>query len=292
MTGPAGQPTQAVFGIFRDLLNLVKGRKPDYLAAAFDGAGPVFRSDLYRGLQGQPLRDARRSLAPDPGHPPRLRGIPRPRADRAGHGGRRRHRHAGPPGGRAGARGLHRHRRQGRSPVDRRPRPAAQPPDPQGDGRRGPGEGLGHPPRAGGRLPGPDRRLGGQRPGRPGDRPGIRVHVPEGVRHTRRPAGRPRRVKGPKKQQALREHAETARLARATGHAAHRLTAPDRLGRTQAPAARSPRRCWRSAPNAASMASAPSSARRSPRPAPPRRRGWPITAWSTPPSRSRPSWRS
>ncbi len=47
MTGPAGQPTQAVFGIFRDLLNLVKGRKADYLAAAFDGAGKVFRSEIY-----------------------------------------------------------------------------------------------------------------------------------------------------------------------------------------------------------------------------------------------------
>jgi DNA polymerase-1 len=47
MTGPAGQPTQAVFGIFRDLLNLLRDRKPDYLAAAFDGAGPVFRSELY-----------------------------------------------------------------------------------------------------------------------------------------------------------------------------------------------------------------------------------------------------
>ena len=47
MTGPAGQPTQAVFGIFRDLLNLVKSRKPDYLAAAFDGEGPVFRSAIY-----------------------------------------------------------------------------------------------------------------------------------------------------------------------------------------------------------------------------------------------------
>ena len=47
MTGPAGQPTQAVFGIYRDLLNLVRDRKPDYLAAAFDGPGPVFRSDIY-----------------------------------------------------------------------------------------------------------------------------------------------------------------------------------------------------------------------------------------------------
>src|SRR5262249_31930133 len=47
MTGPAGQPTQAVFGIFRDLLNLARDRKPDYIAAAFDGEGPVFRSQLY-----------------------------------------------------------------------------------------------------------------------------------------------------------------------------------------------------------------------------------------------------
>jgi DNA polymerase-1 len=47
MTGPAGQPTQAVFGIFRDVLNILRDRKPDYLAAAFDGAGPVFRSDIF-----------------------------------------------------------------------------------------------------------------------------------------------------------------------------------------------------------------------------------------------------
>jgi DNA polymerase-1 len=44
MTSPTGQPTHAVFGIFRDLLNLTRDRKADYLAAAFDGAGPVFRS--------------------------------------------------------------------------------------------------------------------------------------------------------------------------------------------------------------------------------------------------------
>jgi DNA polymerase-1 len=47
MTGPAGQPTQAVFGIFRDMLNVLRDRKPDYLAAAFDGAGPVFRSEIF-----------------------------------------------------------------------------------------------------------------------------------------------------------------------------------------------------------------------------------------------------
>jgi DNA polymerase-1 len=47
MTGPAGQPTNAVFGIFRDFLNILKTRKPDYLAAAFDGAGRVDRSDIF-----------------------------------------------------------------------------------------------------------------------------------------------------------------------------------------------------------------------------------------------------
>jgi DNA polymerase-1 len=59
MTGPAGQPTQAVFGIFRDLLNLLRDRKPDYLAAAFDGAGRVFRSELY------PEYKAQRAAMPD-----------------------------------------------------------------------------------------------------------------------------------------------------------------------------------------------------------------------------------
>src|SRR3954454_3089638 len=53
MSGPAGQPTHAVFGIFRDVLNLLKARKPDYLAAAFDGAGPVFRSELYADYKAQ-----------------------------------------------------------------------------------------------------------------------------------------------------------------------------------------------------------------------------------------------
>ncbi|HEV3120811.1 MAG TPA: DNA polymerase I [Isosphaeraceae bacterium] len=53
MTGPAGQPTQAVFGIYRDILNLLKNRKPDYLAAAFDGAGPVFRSELFPEYKAQ-----------------------------------------------------------------------------------------------------------------------------------------------------------------------------------------------------------------------------------------------
>src|SRR5436305_815319 len=38
---------------FRDLLNLIRDRKPDYLAAAFDGGGKVFRSELSADYKAQ-----------------------------------------------------------------------------------------------------------------------------------------------------------------------------------------------------------------------------------------------
>ena len=53
MTGPSGQPTNAVFGIVRDLFNILRDRKPAYLAAAFDGGGPVFRSEIYAEYKAQ-----------------------------------------------------------------------------------------------------------------------------------------------------------------------------------------------------------------------------------------------
>ncbi|GAC1346948.1 MAG: hypothetical protein NVSMB14_09810 [Isosphaeraceae bacterium] len=53
MNAPDGSPVNAVFGIFRDLLNLLADKKPDYLAAAFDGPGPVFRSDLSADYKAQ-----------------------------------------------------------------------------------------------------------------------------------------------------------------------------------------------------------------------------------------------
>lgn len=59
MSAPDGSPTNAVFGIFRDLLNLSRTKKPDYLAAAFDGPGRVFRSDLSEDYK------ARRPSMPD-----------------------------------------------------------------------------------------------------------------------------------------------------------------------------------------------------------------------------------
>ena len=40
-------------------------RKPDYLAAAFDGPGPVFRSEIYAEYKANPQGDARRPGPPD-----------------------------------------------------------------------------------------------------------------------------------------------------------------------------------------------------------------------------------
>lgn len=53
MTGPAGQPTHAVFGIIRDLMGLIKTHKPDFLAAAWDGPGPVFREAILPEYKAQ-----------------------------------------------------------------------------------------------------------------------------------------------------------------------------------------------------------------------------------------------
>ena len=58
MTGPTGQPTNAVFGFVRDLLYLRK-RKPDYLVCAFDRPEPTFRSELF------PDYKAHREAPPD-----------------------------------------------------------------------------------------------------------------------------------------------------------------------------------------------------------------------------------
>ena len=114
-----------------------------------------------------------------------------------------------------------------------------QPPQQEGDGRRRPREGLGHPPRPGRRLPGPDRRLGRQRPGR------AAASARSTPRRSSRSSARSttcspiaERVKGPKKQQSLRDHAETARLARRLVALRDDLPLETRLGRPQDPAAR------------------------------------------------------
>ncbi len=53
MTSPSGEPVHAVFGIFRDLLNLLKSRKPDYLAAAFDGPEKTKRAEEFADYKAQ-----------------------------------------------------------------------------------------------------------------------------------------------------------------------------------------------------------------------------------------------
>jgi DNA polymerase-1 len=59
MNAPDGRPTNAAFGVFRDLLNIRHQRKPDFLVAAFDGAGRVFRSDIDENYK------ANRAAMPD-----------------------------------------------------------------------------------------------------------------------------------------------------------------------------------------------------------------------------------
>ncbi|GIX04212.1 MAG: DNA polymerase I [Planctomycetaceae bacterium] len=58
MTGPHGQPTNAVFGLSRDLLNLLKNHRPDWLISAWESTAPSFRSAMY------PLYKAQRTEMP------------------------------------------------------------------------------------------------------------------------------------------------------------------------------------------------------------------------------------
>ncbi len=59
MSSPAGLPTNALYGFTRDMLFLRAEKRPDYLLAAFDVAGPTFRDEIY------PEYKAGRSAMPD-----------------------------------------------------------------------------------------------------------------------------------------------------------------------------------------------------------------------------------
>ena len=43
MSAPDGTPVSAVYGLTRDLLDIVEKKKPDYLLCAMDAPGPTFR---------------------------------------------------------------------------------------------------------------------------------------------------------------------------------------------------------------------------------------------------------
>jgi len=47
MTGPSGQPVNAIFGFTRDILDLLEQKQPHYLFCAFDLPGPTFRHEKY-----------------------------------------------------------------------------------------------------------------------------------------------------------------------------------------------------------------------------------------------------
>lgn len=47
MTSPTGQPTNAVYGVTRDLRNLLADRKPDFWLAAMDSPAPAKRDEWY-----------------------------------------------------------------------------------------------------------------------------------------------------------------------------------------------------------------------------------------------------
>lgn len=47
MTSPSGQPTNAIFGFTRDLLNIFKAKQPTHLLCAVDSSGPGTREALY-----------------------------------------------------------------------------------------------------------------------------------------------------------------------------------------------------------------------------------------------------
>ncbi|MCH8830085.1 MAG: DNA polymerase I, partial [Planctomycetes bacterium] len=59
MTGPKGQPTNAVFGFTRDLKAILRERKPTHLICAMDTPGPGIRHEIY------PDYKANRSAMPD-----------------------------------------------------------------------------------------------------------------------------------------------------------------------------------------------------------------------------------
>jgi DNA polymerase-1 len=47
MTAPDGTPVSVVFGLTRDLLDIVENRRPEYLLCAMDAAGPTFRHEQF-----------------------------------------------------------------------------------------------------------------------------------------------------------------------------------------------------------------------------------------------------
>ena len=52
MSSPTGTPVQAVYGFTKDLLGIIEKRKPDYLFCAMDAPGPTFRHEKHAAYKG------------------------------------------------------------------------------------------------------------------------------------------------------------------------------------------------------------------------------------------------
>jgi DNA polymerase-1 len=51
MTAPDGRPVSVVFGLVRDLLDVVEKKRPDYLFCGMDAAGPTFRHEKFEAYK-------------------------------------------------------------------------------------------------------------------------------------------------------------------------------------------------------------------------------------------------
>jgi DNA polymerase-1 len=71
LTSPSGEPTNAVLGVVKVLLKVLRERKPDAWAVVFDPPGPVFRNELFAEYKAhrKPMPDDMR------GQPTRLRQV-------------------------------------------------------------------------------------------------------------------------------------------------------------------------------------------------------------------------
>jgi DNA polymerase-1 len=47
LTDREGKPTNAVFGFTKTLLKVLREKRPDYMAVAFDTHAPTFRHEMY-----------------------------------------------------------------------------------------------------------------------------------------------------------------------------------------------------------------------------------------------------
>jgi DNA polymerase-1 len=66
LTSPAGEPTNAVYGVVRVLLKLLRERKPDYWAVVLDPPGPTFRDEQFAEYKAhrKPMPDDLRPQGP------------------------------------------------------------------------------------------------------------------------------------------------------------------------------------------------------------------------------------